>query len=223
MTAVDEKIINDYNQALSSAFIFENDWYSLAYRCSWCYNIIDRQQLALDVCSDLMMLAADKLKSRIADITDKSQMIKFFSKCAKLTALRLTRSQAMFLPTINKGKSRIAGTLEEYVDVADNKTAAETKHSGTLEDVEFIITNKKKKASDVVINKYQLAQHILNNFRENFDFCYTNLAKDLGLSRSTIDSAMQVLRHTVIKIEPAFALIHERHREGVNRNKNKRK
>lgn len=219
MTAVDEKIINDYNQALSSAFLFENDWYSLAYRCSGCYNNIDRQQLALDVCSDLMMLAADKLKSRIADITDKSQMIKFFSKCAKLTALRLMKKESFELPSILHGKTRCRNTSEDYISAKDSKVESEFYHGGTLSDLQFIISNKSELASDLVTNKYRLAHYILENFRDNFDFCYTSIARELGLSRSTVEAAMQVLRHAVMELDPAFALIDEKSRAARIRRK----
>lgn len=219
MSAVLSGIKNDYNQALSSAFVFENDWYSLAYRCSGCYSNMDREQLALDVCSDLMMLATDKLKSRILDITDKSQMIKFFSKCAKLTALKLMKKESFFLPSVLHGESRCQNVGEDYISAKDVKAQSEFDYGATIADLEFVISNKSETVSSLVTNKYSLAHYILENFRDNFDFCYTSLARELGLSRSTIESAMQVLRQTVMKLDPAFALIDEKSRAKRIRNK----
>lgn len=219
MNALFTSIINDYNQALSAAFLFEHDWYSLAYRCSGCYKTIDRYQLALDVCSDLMMLAADKLRSRIADITDKSQMIKFFSKCAKLTALRLMNKESFYLPSTMKGEKKCRNVGEEYIAAKDVKAQSELDHGATVADLEYVISNKSESASRLVTNKYQLAHYILENFRDNFDFCYTSLARDLNLSRSTIEAAMQVLRQVVMKLDPAFAMIDEKSRANRIRRK----
>lgn len=212
MIAVEQDIINNYNKELSSAFKFDHDWYHLAYRCSGCHGGINRHYLALDVCSDLMMLAAGKLKHKILDITDINQMIKFFCKCAKLTALKLINVQSMFLPSVIRGRNKVTNSHDDNSVIKDIKSEQAIHHETTLNDLEFIITNNSNAASDLVTNKYKLAHYIVENFRDNFDFCYTSLAKDLGLSRSTVEAAMQVLRQEIMELDPSFAFINEKSR-----------
>ena len=83
MKVANNSAIKEYNELLSGAFRFEDEWHSYVLRC--CPNRPqDRESLALDVCSNLLMLARGKLSEKISVIPSHDEMIKYFCTWATL-------------------------------------------------------------------------------------------------------------------------------------------
>jgi len=204
-----EYLIKDYNDKLSTVYKFENDWYSLVYRCCGCHSSINRKDLSLDVCSELILLGTGKLKNTVADITKKSEMIKYLSKCAKYSALKLMTSQSFFLPSISRHEKKVRNSNVDNVTVSDEKEKSRLQHGETLKDLEFIISNKAKEFKGAATNKYKLAYHIISRIKEDYNFPYTSLANNLGVCRSTVEAAMTEVRSAIVKLDSNFFRIQD--------------
>jgi hypothetical protein len=191
-----------YNEGLTAAFRFENDWYALASRCCYSYYKQDHDDLTRDVCSDLIILAHGKLRDKIAQIPDLGQMIKYFSKCAKLLSYRINDEKITYLPTINKHQ-RKCRNKQEYIDEpAEFKFLKSTDYGTLLADVDQLLAVKESRSSGLVTNKFALARLILRNLNEDYEFKYTTIYGTLG--RSTIEAAMNELRSMICQLDPAF-------------------
>jgi predicted DNA-binding protein YlxM (UPF0122 family) len=201
MKVANNSAIKEYNELLSGAFRFEDEWHSYVLRC--CPNRHqDRESLALDVCSNLLMLARGKLSEKISVIPSHDEMIKYFCTCAKYTCLRVMKEQRpTYLSVI--GLKYATPQFGQYqfefneLPVKDHQ-------------ITEVIDAKSKTCNGAVTNKYELAKMLMEAAQQDYDFSFSSISESINVSRSTLDNAMVELRNEIKRAAPEYKLYEAR-------------
>jgi predicted DNA-binding protein YlxM (UPF0122 family) len=213
MKVANNSAIKEYNELLSGAFRFEDEWHSYVLRC--CPNRHqDRESLALDVCSNLLMLARGKLSEKISVIPSHDEMIKYFCTCAKYTCLRVMKEQRpTYLSVI--GLKYATPQFGQYqfefneLPVKDHQTT-EVYYKDVLNHIFEIIDAKSKTCNGAVTNKYELAKMLMEAAQQDYDFSFSSISESINVSRSTLDNAMVELRNEIKRAAPEYKLYEAR-------------
>ena len=214
MKVANNSAIKEYNELLSGAFRFEDEWHSYVLRC--CPNRHqDRESLALDVCSNLLMLARGKLSEKISVIPSHDEMIKYFCTCAKYTCLRVMKEQrSTYLSTVSlkyHGSRKFGQYVFQFdeLPVRDHHIT-EVYYKDVLNHIFEVIDAKSKTCNGAVTNKYELAKMLMEAAQQDYDFSCYSISESINVSRSTLDNAMVELRNEIKRAVPEYKLYEER-------------